>query len=106
MPDKVRIIQRKDERYDDYIRSLVNDHGFGHERVYAGVATKERADEIRRRLRTAGKHLGVAVKVFYELCPKRGRCGAGDGCVYHVRFSAFRNEDARAYKAGQSRRSA
>jgi hypothetical protein len=106
MPDKVRYIQRKDERFDEYLRDLITAKGFGHERHYAGLVTQEEADEIRRKLRSAGKHLGVSVRVFWEPCGKPGRCPAGGSCGFHVRYTAFRTADARAFKTRQARRSA
>lgn len=106
MPDKVRMIQRKDLRFDDYVRKLVSEKGWGHERAYAGVASQEEADEIRRKLRAAGAHVGVSVKAFWERCPRPKSCPAGESCRFHIRYTAYKIEDARRYKAGQSRRSA
>jgi len=100
MPDQVRIVQKKDARFDDYVSKLIAERGYGRERVYAGLVDEEAADEIRRKLRAAGRHLGVAVKAFYEPCPDRsGRCAAGHECRFHVRYSAFQMADARSYKA-------
>jgi len=104
MPDKVRIVQRKDDRFDDYLRDLVASRGYGHERIYAGVRAQEAADEIRRKLRAAGKHVGVSVRVFFEPCPTPGHCKAGSDCAFHVRYTAFKIDDARRYKARQQRR--
>lgn len=97
MPDRVRYVMRKDETYDAYVRDLVAERGYGRERTYAGVADQDQADSIRRKLRQAGKHLGVSVKAFWEPCGS-DRCPAGTGCKYHVRYSAYRREDAKAYK--------
>ncbi len=106
MPDKVRYIQKLDRRFDAYVRELVEDKGFGHERAYAGIATRDEADEIRKRLRQAGRHLQVSVKAFYEECGKKGRCPAGHDCRYHVRYSAYRQTDAKAYKARLAKKAA
>lgn len=102
MPDKVRIVQRKDRRFDAYIEELITSRGYGHERAYAGVESQELAAEVRRKLRTAGRHLGVAVRAFWEPCSKPGRCPAGASCRFHVRYAAFQLEDARTYKAKAS----
>jgi len=102
MPDRVRFIAGpRNTDWDDYIRRLVEERGYGHEREYVGVTTKERADEIRRRLRTAGRHLGVSVKVFWRECD--GCEHGGDECAYHVLYTAYHPTDAAKYKTKQAR---
>lgn len=103
MPDRVRIIAGpRNIDFDDYIRDLVEERGYGKEREYVGCTTRERAEEIRRRLRMAGKHLGVSVKAFWAEC---GGCKpGGDSCAYHVRYTAYHPDVARAYKSRQTRR--
>lgn len=103
MPDRVRYVMRKDDSFDAYVRDLVASRGFGHERVYAGVTDRDNAETVRRKLRNAGRHLGVSVKAFWEPCDKRN-CPAGGDCRYHVRFSAYRPDDAKAYKARLAKR--
>lgn len=104
MPDQVRFIQKKESRFDAYVAELVSAKGYGKERAYAGVPDKDQAEKIRRALRTAGRHVGVSVKAFWEPCSKPGRCPAGKECRYHVRYAAFAPEAARAYRARQARR--
>lgn len=98
MPDQVRIISKTDRRFDRYIDDLVADRGYGRERIYAGVEDQEKADEVRRKLRAAGRHRGVSVKAYWRPCEKRGRCPAGASCRFHVHYSAYKPDDARAYK--------
>jgi hypothetical protein len=101
MPDRVRIISRPVRHFDRYIDALVEEEGFGREREYVGITTQERADEVRRGLRTAGRHRGVSVKAYWTPC---GGCAAGGAaCAWHVHFSAYDPEDARAYKERQAR---
>lgn len=103
MPHKVRIIAGpRNQDWDDYVRKLVEERGYAHERHYVGVPTQERADEVRRRLRAAGRHLGVAMKVFWSEC--NGCEHGGQECAYHVRYTAYHPDDARKYKSRQSRR--
>lgn len=103
MPDRVRFIAGpRNTDWDDYVRRLVQERGYGHERQYVGITTRERADEIRRRLRTAGRHLGVAVKAFWQEC--EGCEHGGEGCAFHVLYTAFHPDDARRYKARQTGR--
>jgi hypothetical protein len=97
MADRVRYVMRKDETWDAYVRDLVADRGYGKERTYVGVVDQKRANEIRQKLRTAGRHQGVSVKVFYRECTNK-RCPAGTDCRYHVSYTAYRGEDARRYK--------
>lgn len=98
MPHQVRIIAGpRNTDFDDYIRKLVEDRGYGVEREYVGVTTQERAEEVRRRMRTAGRHLAVAVKAYWNEC--QGCDAGGPECAYHVKFTAYRPEDARRYKS-------
>lgn len=101
MPDKVRIIQRKDKSFDGYIADLL-ELPRGHERTYAGIANGERAEEVRRRLRAAGRHHNVAVRAFWRPCDRPGRCPAGADCRFHVHYAVFDRDAARRYKARQA----
>jgi hypothetical protein len=100
VPDKVRIIAGpRDETWDQFIADLAT-RGYGHERQYVGIATEERADQVRRKLRTAGKHQGVAVKAYWREC---GGCEAGGpDCAYHVHYTIYDPAAARRYKARQA----
>lgn len=104
MPDQVRIISGpRDGSWDRFIQELVDQHGFGHEREYFGITTKERAEIVRRKLRTAGKnHLGVSIKAYWREC--QGCELGGDDCAYHVFYTAYHPAVARSYKQKQSRR--
>ncbi len=104
MPDQVRFIQHKETRYDAYVAELVSAKGYGKERHYAGISDRDQAESVRKALRQAGRHVGVSVKSYWEPCPNPGRCPAGKECRWHVRYSAYRQEDARAYKERISRR--
>jgi hypothetical protein len=103
VPTQARIIAGpRDTSWDAYIRRLVDERGYGHEREYFGCTTRERADEVRRKLRTAGRHLGVSVRAFWRECT--GCAAGGDDCAYHVHYAVFHPEMARQYKARQARR--
>lgn len=102
MPSPVRIISGpRDESWDRYIRRLVDERGFGHEREYYGIETEDRARTVRSKLRTAGRHQGVSVRAFWRQC---GGCdNGGPSCAYHVHYACFTAAAARAYKARQAR---
>lgn len=103
MPQQVRIIAGpRDHSWDSFIADLVTSRGYGHEREYVGVVSEQRAEEIRRKLRTAGKHHGVSVRVFWKPC--KGCKSGGADCAYHVCYTAFDPAAARAWKARQSQR--
>lgn len=103
MPSQVRIISGpRDESWDRYIARLVQERGFGHEREYVGISDEKRANEVRRKLCTAGRHHGVSVKAFWQPC---GGCEhGGPDCAYHVSYTAYDRDSARAYKDRQARR--
>lgn len=101
MPSKVRIISKRDNSWDSFIRELVEQDGFGAERTYFGIATEERAREVRSKLVTAGRHQEVSVKAFWREC--QGCPEGGDDCRYHILFSAYDPEVARAYMERKSR---
>lgn len=103
MPSPVRIISGpRDESWDRYIRRLVDERGYDHERQYVGIEHEQRAREVRGKLRTAGRHQGVSVKAYWKPCS--GCDQGGPSCAYHVFYSAFDLAAARRYKAQQSRR--
>lgn len=103
MPSKVRIIAgRRNTNYDSYIDKLVSEKGYGVERIYFGCESEERADEVRRRMRQAGRHLGVAVKAYWKTCT--GCEQGGQSCAAHVHFSAYPQEAARRYMERKAKR--
>lgn len=96
MPSKVRIISKKDESWDSFVRDLVESEGFGKERTYFGIEEIGRADEVVRKLRTAGRnHLRVGMKVYSRQC--KGCPEGGDSCRYHVLFTAYDISEAQAF---------
>lgn len=101
MATRVRIISQRDDSWNHFISELVEEDGFGAERTYFGIGTRERAEEVRRKLRTAGKHHEVSVKAFWNEC--KGCKEGGPDCRFHVKFSAYDPEDAKRYKAEQAR---
>ena len=103
MPSQVRIISGpRDQSWDRYVARLIQERGFGHERHYVGITDEKRADEVRRKLRTAGRHHGVSIKAFWLPC--KGCEHGGPDCAYHVSYTAYDLASARAYKGQQARR--
>lgn len=101
MPSQVRIISGpRNTSFDHFIADLVEQDGYGSERNYFGITSQERADEVRRRLRQAGRHLGVSVKAFWYGCT--GCQNGGHDCRFHVSFTAYDPGEARRYKAGKA----
>ena len=94
-PQAARYVTRRGESFDRYIRDQVEQVGFGVERKYYGIITPGRADEVRRGLRRAGRHLGVAVKAFTASCT--GCRDGGHDCRHHVLFTSYSMEAARVY---------
>lgn len=103
MPSQVRIIAGpRDESWDRYIARLVQEAGFGHEREYFGITDEKRAETVRRKMRTAGRHHGVSVKAYWRPC--NGCDAGGEDCAYHVFYTAYDLASARAYRDRQARR--
>lgn len=104
MPSKVRIIGRPNSRmWDDLLQDVLDGGRLGEQHDYYGCANPERADSVRRHLRTAAKHLGVGAKVYYTECPNPGKCtDGGPDCTHHVYYTLFDMESARQYKAQQA----
>jgi hypothetical protein len=103
VPNKVRIIAGpRNTDFDGYIEKLVSERGYGVEREYFGIPTEERASEVRRRFRQAGRHLGVAVKAYWTTCT--GCEQGGKSCAAHVHFSAYPPEAARRYMEGKAKK--
>lgn len=99
MPHRVRFIQKINREFDHFIADLLHEDGYETERVYFGITTKARAEEVRRGLRTAGRHNKVSVKAFWQEC--EGCEDGGESCAYHVLFTAFDPDKAKEYKAHQ-----
>lgn len=96
MPTQVRIIAGpRDKSFDHFIQELLDEDGFGVEREYFGIEDQSRADLVRRKLRTAGRHLDVSVKAFWAEC--QGCPNGGPTCRYHVKFTAYDPDEARKY---------
>lgn len=102
MPSQVRmpryVSQKNSTQWDDVIRAVSGK--LGEESTYFGCATEERATEVYRKLKTAATHQGFGRKVFYYPCA--GCKDGGQDCRYHVSFTLYDMETARAYKAQQS----
>lgn len=93
--------QNKDDSWDHHIASLIEQAGFGREREYFGIETPERAREVRQKMVTAGNHLGVSVKAFWKDCA--GCQNGGPVCRFHVYFTAYDRDVARAYAERKQR---
>ena len=100
MPSQVRIISRRNSpRWDDLVRGAQ----LGVEHDYYGCASEDRADTVRKCIRTAARHQGHGSKVYYKPCPEPGACANGGAdCTHHVYYTLYDLDDARAYKAKQS----
>lgn len=104
MPNQVRIISARNSREWDNIIDGVRSRGeWKQEQTYGGVADEQRADKVRRCLRTAAKHLGIAAKVYWHQCDAKGKCEFGSDCGYHVKFTIYDLDEARNYKQQQGR---
>jgi len=96
----VRIIAGpRNKSFDQFIRDLIDQDGYGAEREYFGIENPDRAETVRRRMKRAGTHLGVSVKAFWKECP--GCNNGGPSCRYHVFFTAYDPDVARQYKQKQ-----
>ena len=104
MPSQVRIISKRNSaQWDDLVRQVLDGGALEVEHDYFGVTTQARADEVRKKLRTAGRHHGVGSKVYYKECPSPGKCKTGGAdCAYHVYYTIYDLEKARGYKAKQA----
>ena len=103
MPSQVRIIQRRNApEWDDKVAGWHAQFGYDSEQVYGGVGSQERADEIRRKIRTAAKRAGLSARVYWKPCDGRGRCAFGADCSHHVYFSFYDPAVAREFKAKQA----
>lgn len=104
MPSQVRIISKRNSPdWDVKVAAWLADHGYGSEQVYGGITTQERADEVRKKIRTSARRLGHSAKVYWNPCDaKPGQCPYDPGCTHHVKFSFYDPEAARGYKAQQS----
>jgi hypothetical protein len=99
MPGKTRIISGpRNTSFDHYIQDLIDRDAWETEHFYFGIADEERADFIRKKLRTAGTHMDprVAVKAFRVACPN-GCDNGGPDCRWHVSFTVYDMDKARAY---------
>jgi len=102
VPHQVRIIAGpRNTSWDRFVRDLISERGYGHDRHYVGITTRERAEEVRRGMRQAGRHLQVSVKAFWYACT--GCPAGGDDCAYHVSYTCYDADAARAYKARAAR---
>lgn len=101
MPSQVRYIQRRNSAEWD---ALVRAAGrlLGQENDYYGITNEARADEVRKYIRTAGRHVGVGSRVYYVPCDQAGACRGGPECRYHVKYTIYPIDEARAFKARQA----
>lgn len=104
MPSQVRIIrERNSSQWDDLVRDAITRGAYGTEHDYFGITTQDRADKIRRAIRTAGGHLGVGRKVYWKECPTPGKCAnGGPDCAFHVYYTIYDLDEARAFKVQQA----
>lgn len=83
--------------HDGLIRDLIGQEGYGRQREYFGVEDADRAEQLRKGIRQAGRQLGVSMKVFWKEC---GGCNnGGPDCRYHICYTAYKPDAAKAYRA-------
>lgn len=105
MPSKVRIISPKNSaEWDHLVRGLIDGGTLGSEQTYGGCTSEERADHVRKKIRTAARKADVASKVFWKPCDKPGKCGFGADCTHHVYITLYSMDAGREYKAKQAQR--
>lgn len=98
--EAVRWVSRRGEDFDRFIVDQMEQVGFGVECHYYGIEDPGRASDVRRGLRRAGQHVGVAVKAYSRDCS--GCQEGGPRCRYHILFTSYSMEDARAYMAAKA----
>ena len=105
MPSQVRFIQaRNSAQWDELVRQVLNGNRLGVEHDYFGIVNEDRADRVRRCIRTAAKHLGAGCKAYWKPCPAPGACPhGGPDCKYHVYYTIYDMDAARKYKAEQAK---
>lgn len=105
MPSQVRIISpRNSAEWDHLVRGLIDGGKLGQEQTYGGIASEERADTVRKKIRTAARKADVASKVFWKPCDQPGKCGFGADCTHHVYITLYSMDAGREYKAKQAQR--
>lgn len=100
MPSKVRIIAGpRNVSFDHYIEDIIDRGAWEVEHEYFGITDADRANYVRQKLRTAGRHMEppVAVKAFWREC-QGGCANGGPDCQFHVSFTVYDMEKAKAYK--------
>ena len=103
MPSQVRIISPKNSaEWDHLVRGLIQAGKLGQEQTYGGCTSEERADHVRRKIRTAARKQDVASRVFWKPCDKPGKCSFGADCTHHVYITLYDIEAGRQYKAKQA----
>lgn len=98
MPWQKGVISR-DRSFDQYIEDVIRDGAWEVESEYVGLETQESADIVRQKLKTAGGHMNppVSVKAFWKTCT--GCKVGGPECRFHVSFTVYDKDKARAYRA-------
>jgi len=104
MPSQARIIrERNSAEWDDRVRDMITGGAYEIEHDYFGITTNQRADKIRRNIRTAASHQGVGCKAFWKPCPTPGQCrNGGSDCQFHVYYTIYDMDKARIYKVKQA----
>jgi hypothetical protein len=101
VPSQVRIIQQRNSRqWDELVDDVLVREAHGQEHEYFGITDPDRADKIRRALRTAARRKGVGAKVYWNEC--KGCTNGGAECRYHVKYTLYDMAVARQYKADQA----
>ena len=102
MPSKLSAFKwgPRDTSWDQFIRNLVAQRGYGVERTYFGITDRARAEEVRKGLKNAGRAMGHSVKSFWSECT--GCEHGGATCRYHVNFTAYDPEVAKSYMQRKS----
>lgn len=104
MPTQVRIISRRNSaEWDSLVADVLDRGALAVEHDYFGCTTKERADVVRRHIRTAARRAEHGAKVYWKECPTPGACeNGGPSCTHHVYYTLYDMDVARQYKAKQA----
>ena len=106
MPTQARIISKRNSPdWDVKVTAWLEEYGYDNEQVYGGIEGEDRADEVRKKIKTAARRAGFTAKTYWNVCNAApGKCPYDPKCTHHVKFSFYDPEVARQYKTKQAQR--